>query len=30
MEALLKQAIVFREADTGICPICDAARRAEA
>lgn len=25
MEALLKQNIVFREADTGICPICDAA-----
>jgi type VI secretion system secreted protein VgrG len=30
MEALLKQAIVFREADTGICPVCDAAERAEA
>ena len=25
MEALLKQNIVFREADSGICPICDAA-----
>ena len=25
MEALLKQNIVFREADTGICPVCDAA-----
>jgi type VI secretion system secreted protein VgrG len=25
MEVLLKQNIVFREADTGICPICDAA-----
>jgi type VI secretion system secreted protein VgrG len=24
MEALLKQNIVFREADSGICPICDA------
>jgi type VI secretion system secreted protein VgrG len=25
MEALLKQNIVFREADSGICPVCDAA-----
>ncbi|MFZ3280618.1 type VI secretion system tip protein TssI/VgrG [Pseudomonas sp.] len=30
MEALLKQAIVFREADTGICPVCNVAERAEA
>ncbi|MHC8389894.1 type VI secretion system tip protein TssI/VgrG [Pseudomonas sp. MDT2-39-1] len=26
MEALLKQNIVFREADSGICPVCDAAQ----
>jgi type VI secretion system secreted protein VgrG len=25
-EALLKQNIVFREASTGICPVCDAAQ----
>ena len=25
MEAILKQNIVFREADSGICPVCDAA-----
>jgi len=27
MEALLKQNIVFREADSGICPVCDAAQK---
>ncbi|MBK5553595.1 type VI secretion system tip protein VgrG [Pseudomonas sp. TH03] len=27
MEALLKQTIVFREANTGLCPVCDAAQQ---
>ncbi|MEB0046410.1 type VI secretion system tip protein VgrG, partial [Pseudomonas sp. Dout3] len=27
MEALLKQDIVFREANIGLCPVCDAAQQ---
>lgn len=29
MEALLKQEIVFREASSGICPVCDAAQESQ-
>jgi type VI secretion system secreted protein VgrG len=30
IEALLKQNIAFREATTGLCPLCDAAKKAQA